>query len=178
MRLEGGSRKLALAAHVTCSVGWMGAVGSSLALAVAGLVSRHPPTVRGAYVTLELLGWYVVVPLSVSSLLTGLVSALGTTWGLFRHYWVVAKLVINLFATIVLLMYMQTLSTLAGLAERTLPGGDLGAIRSPSPVLHTGGALLLLFVATVLGAYKPKGVTAYGWRKQREPRRPTEVASG
>ena len=168
-------RKLALTAHVTSSVGWLGAVATSLALAVAGLVSEEPQTVRGAYVNLELLGWYVLVPSSLASLLTGLVSSLGTSWGLFRYYWVVAKLVINVFATVVLLMYMQSLDYLARLAVQTAAGGDLGGLRSSSPLLHAAAALLLLLVATVLGIYKPKGLTRYGWRKQQE-RRPVLVA--
>ena len=164
-------RKLALTAHVTSSVGWLGAVGSSLALAIAGLTSEDPQTVRGSYLTLELLGRYVLVPLSFASLLTGLVSSLGSTWGLFRHHWVVAKLVINVFATIVLLMYLQSLSYLGRLAAQTSPSGDLAGLRSSSPVLHAGGALVLLLVATVLGLYKPRGITRYGWRKQQERRR-------
>jgi hypothetical protein len=58
--------------------------------------------------------WFVLVPLSLASLLTGLVQSLGTPWGLFRHYWVLFKLLINVLATIVLLMYMQTLTYLGG----------------------------------------------------------------
>ncbi len=170
MTLAPSLRKVALTAHVTSSVGWLGAVGSSLALAVAGLISQDPQTVRGSYLTLELLGWYVLVPLSLASLLTGLVSSLGTTWGLFRHYWVVAKLVINVFASIVLLMYMQSLGYLADLAVQSSSSGDLTGLRSSSPVLHAGGALLLLLLATVLGLYKPRGITRYGWRKQQERR--------
>jgi len=171
MTMAPGLRKLALTAHVTSSVGWLGAVGSSLALAIAGLTSEDPQTVRGSYVTLELVGRYVLVPLSLASLLTGLISSLGTTWGLFRHHWVVAKLVINVFATIVLLMYLQSLGYLARLAAQTSPSGDLAGLRRSSPVLHAGGALVLLLVATVLGLYKPRGITRYGWRKQQERRR-------
>jgi hypothetical protein len=33
-------RKVVLVAHVGCSVGWLGAIVTSLVLAVAGLVSR------------------------------------------------------------------------------------------------------------------------------------------
>ncbi len=85
MTLAPRLRKAALTAHVTSSVGWLGAVGSSLALAVTGLIGPDPQTVRGSYLTREVLGWYVLIPLSFASLLTGLVSSLGTTWGLFRH---------------------------------------------------------------------------------------------
>jgi hypothetical protein len=165
-------RKLMLTAHVTSSVGWLGAVAVSFALGVAGLTSQDAQTIRGAYLSLELTGWFVLVPLSLASLLTGLVQSLGTTWGLFRHYWVLFKLLINLVATIVLLLYMQTLSYLAGIAaETTLSSGDLAELRNPSPVLHAGGALLLLLVATTLAVYKPRGMTRYGQRKQHERRR-------
>jgi len=167
-------RTFALTAHVTSSVGWLGAVAGFLALAVAGLTSQDAQTVRGAYLTMELIGWYALVPLSLASLLTGLVQSLGTTWGLFRHYWVLAKFLINVFATIVLLSYMmyrQTLSYLAGVAaETTLSSADLLGVRSISPVLHAGVALLLLLVATTLGVYKPRGMTRYGRRKQHEQR--------
>jgi len=91
--------------------------------------------------------------------------------GLFRHYWVLAKLLINVFATIVLLLYMQSLSYLAGVAaETTSSSGDLGVLRTPSVVLHAGAALLLLLVATTLAVYKPRGMTSYGQRKQHEQR--------
>jgi hypothetical protein len=113
MTMSPGLRKFALTAHVTSSVGWIGGGIGSLALAVAGLTSRDAQVVRAAYLMLELTGWYVLVPLSLASLLTGLAMSLGTAWGLFRHYWVLIKFLINVFANIVLLMYMQTLSHLA-----------------------------------------------------------------
>jgi hypothetical protein len=159
-------RKFALTAHVVCSVGWLGAVAVFLALAIAGLTSDDAEIVRGAYLTMDWAGWFVLVPLSFASLLTGLVQSWGTTWGLFRHYWVVAKLLINVFATSVLLLYTQTLDSLAGLAAETTSSSDLGALRSPSPVLHAGAALLLLLAATTLAVYKPRGLTPYGQRKQ------------
>jgi hypothetical protein len=161
-------RKLALTAHVTSSVGWLGAVAVFLVLAVVGLTSQDAQTVRGAYLVMEPAAWLVLVPLAFASLLTGLVQSLGTTWGLFRHYWVLAKLFINVFATIVLLLYTQTLSSLADLAaEKPLSSDDLGVLRSPSPVLHAGAALLLLLVATTLAVYKPRGMTPYGRRKEQ-----------
>jgi hypothetical protein len=164
-------RRFALTAHVSASVGWLGAVAGFLALAVAGFTSEDAQTVRAAYLTMELTGWFVLVPLAIASLLTGLVQALGTKWGLFRHYWVLVKLLINVFATIVLLLYMQTLGSLADVAaETTLSGDGLGMLRSPSPMLHAGAALLLLLVATTLAVYKPPGMTPYGQRKQHERR--------
>lgn len=80
-------RKLALTAHVTSSVGWLGAVAGFLALALTGLTSEDNQMARAAYLAMELYCWFVIVPLSLTSPLTGVVQSLGTTWGLFRHYW-------------------------------------------------------------------------------------------
>ena len=170
-------RKFALTAHVVCSVGWLGAVGVFLALSIAGLTSEDAQVVRGACLAMEAIGWFVLVPLSLASLLTGLVQALGTKWGLFRHYWVLAKLLINVSATIVLLLYMQSLGYLADLAAETSSSGVLGGLRSPSPTLHAAAALLLLLVAAALSVYKPRGMTRYGWRKQNEQRRHAEATT-
>jgi hypothetical protein len=160
-------RRFALTAHVTASVGWLGAVAGVLALAIAGVTSEDAQTVRAAYIAMDLTGWYVLVPLALASFLTGLVQSLVTNWGLFRHYWVLAKLLINVVATVVLLMYTQTLGSLADMAaETTFSGDDLSAVRSPSPVLHAGVGLLLLLAAVALAVYKPRGMTPYGWRKQ------------
>ena len=59
----------------------------------------------------------VLVPLSVASLLSGLVQALGTAWGLFRHYWVLIKLMLTVVATAVLLAYVSTLRLFADAAR-------------------------------------------------------------
>jgi hypothetical protein len=163
------ARKFALTAHVTSSVGWVGAVAAFLALAVVGLTSQDAQTVRGAYLVMEPAAWLVLVPLAFASLLTGLVMSLGTTWGLFRHYWVLFKLLINVFATIVLLTYMGTFSYMAGVAAD--PSADLALVRNTSPRLHAVLALVVLLVATVLAVYKPRGMTPYGQRKQREQRK-------
>jgi len=161
-------RKFALTAHVTSSVGWLGAVAAFLALAVVGLTSRDAQTVRGAYLAMEPAAWLVLVPLAFASLLTGLVVSLGTTWGLFRHYWVLFKLLITVFATVILLIYMGTFRYMAGVAAD--PSADLAVVRNVSPALHAVLALLVLLVATVLAVYKPRGVTPYGRRKQHEQR--------
>ena len=110
---------------------------------------------------MEATAWFVLVPLSLASLFTGVVQALGTPWGLFRHYWVIFKLAINLVATVVLLLYTQTLTYLARTAADSR-GQNVSELRDPSPVIHASAALLLLVVATALAIYKPRGTTRYG----------------
>ena len=96
-------RKVALTAHVTCSVALLGGIAAFLVLAVTGLVSSEAVVVQAVYVGMKLIAWCVVLPLVLAALLTGLIQSLGTEWGLFRHYWVIAKLAITVVTIAVLL---------------------------------------------------------------------------
>jgi hypothetical protein len=168
------ARKFALTAHVTSSVGSLGAVAGFLALALAGLTSQDAETVRAAYLAMELTTWSVIVPLIIASLLTGLVSALCTTWGLFRHYWVPVKLLLTVLATVVLLLQMRPIGYMGSVAAGTgLSSADLLGLRN-SLVAHAAGGLLVLLVAAILSVYKPRGMTRYGARKQSEQRAPSQ----
>jgi len=159
-----------LTAHITASVGWIGADAAFLALAVAGLTSKDAEMVRAAYLAMGLIAWFVIVPLSLASLLTGLVQSLGTKWGLFRHYWILIKFLIAILAIIVLLIHTQPIRLLAGAAAKTTLSS--ATLREPriQLVVAAGAGLLVLLVATTLAVYKPRGLTPYGWRKQHEQR--------
>jgi len=168
MIMTPGLRKFALTAHVTSSVGALGAVAAFLVLAIAGLAAKDSQMVRAAYLALDLTAWYVILPLVLASLVTGIVQSLGTPWGLFRHYWILAKLLLNVLVAIVLLLQMDGISYVAGVAaEITLSSTDLLGLRR-SIRTHAAGGLLVLLVPVVLSLYKPRGVTRYGWRKQHE----------
>ena len=94
--------------------------------------------------------------------------SLGTSWGLFRHYWVLVKFVITVVAAIILFMYTQTLEQLGTMARD--PTLTINGLRNGSPVLHAGLAVLALLVNATLSVYKPRGMTNYGRRKQRAQR--------
>jgi hypothetical protein len=159
-------RKFMLTAHVVSSVGWIGAVVAYLALVVAALTSQDPQTVRASFLAMELT-YFVLVPLAFGSLLTGVVQSLGSTWGLFRHYWVLFKLLLTVIATLVLLLNMQTVSSLADVAadadSADLPGAG-------GQLLHAGVGMLVLLMTVILAVFKPRGMTRYGQRKQHEVR--------
>lgn len=159
-----GVRKLGLTAHVTSSVGWLGAVVVFLAHAIIGMASQDPPTVRGVYLVMEPTARFVLIPLAFASLLTGVVQSLGTGWGLFQHYWIVVKLLMTASATIILLAYMETFRAMAAVAADQT--ADLALVRNASPVVHAVLAFVLLLIATVLAVYKPWGMTPYGRAKQ------------
>ena len=162
MLMTSSVRKLALTTHVTSSVGWLGAVASFLVLAIVGVTSQNAQMVRVAYLAMELVTWGVIVPFSLATLLTGIVQSLGTTWGLFRYYWIVAKLALTILATIILLVHTQPIGRVAALAaERVLSGADLHQLRIQL-IADAGAAMVALLVATTLSVYKPWGLTSYG----------------
>jgi hypothetical protein len=163
-------RKFALTLHVSVSVGWLGAVAGFMALAIAGLTNQDAEGVRAAYLAMEVTSRLVIVPLSFASLGTGLVSSVGTRWGLLRHYWVVAKLFLTIGATAFLLLHTQPIRHLAQAAAKApLSSADLRQVRIQLAA-DAGAALLVLLANTTLGVYKPRGLTRYGWRKERERR--------
>jgi hypothetical protein len=108
-----------------------------------------------------------MVPLSLASLLTGLIQSLGTPWGLFRHYWVLVKLFITVIATALLLLHTRVIDYVAGAAAgMSLAGGDLRGARIQLAVDAALG-LVALLAATTLAIYKPPGMTPFA-----RPRRP------
>jgi uncharacterized membrane protein len=167
MSMSPAVRKFALTIHLTCSVGWIGAVLAYLALGVAAVTNLDAQTVRAAWTGMEVIGWWVIVPLAIASLLTGLSMSLGTHWGLFRHYWVLISLALTMLCTVVLVLHMPTVSTMAELAQHA-DGADLRALGGD--LFHPAVGLVGLLAIAVLNVYKPAGVTPYGWRKQREQR--------
>ena len=167
MTVSPGLRKLVLTAHLTCSVGWIGAVVAYLALGVAAATGRDAATVRAAWIAMELVGRSALAPLAVAALLTGIAVSLGTPWGLFRHYWVLLSLLLTGVATAVLLLHLPDVSAGAA-AARAADGAALRGLGGDLP--HAGGGLLVLLVVAGLNVYKPRGLTPYGWRKQQEER--------
>jgi len=175
-------RKLGVTAHVTFSVGWLGADAGFLALAIAGLISQDAQMVRAVYLAMDLIGWFVIVPFSFAALLTGLVLALGTPWGLLRHYWILAKFLLTIGAIMVLLAHTNAMREAARasiVADATSSsirahlaaigaGGHLSDVQMQLAVA-AGAGLLVLLTTTTLGVYKPWGKTRYGRRTLLSP---------
>ena len=93
--MTAGVRKLGLTLHVVASVSWLGAVLGFLALTVPALWSAQAFVVRSAYVSMDVLARFAILPLCVASLITGVIQSLISPWGLLQHYWVAFKLVLN-----------------------------------------------------------------------------------
>jgi hypothetical protein len=169
MTMSPGLRKLALATHLTLAVGWIGAVGAYIALDIVAATSQNAQTLRSAYLAMDTIARSVIVPLAFASVLTGLVVSLGTTWGLFRHYWVLISFVLTVAATAVLLSETRVVGYFGDIAADPRTSGD--GLRALGNTLgHSVGGTVVLLVVLVLNVYKPRGMTRYGQRKQREER--------
>lgn len=167
MRLSPPLRQAALAVHLAVSVGWIGAVAAYLALDLAAATSADTATLRAAYLGMGLIAGSVIVPLALSALITGVVVSLGTKWGLLRHWWVLVSLALTVFATFVLVVETGTIAAYAAVAaDPATTATELRALGST--LVHSVGGSVVLLVVLVLNVYKPVGLTAYGWRRQRE----------
>ena len=165
-----GLRKVALAAHLTVSVGWVGAAAAYLALDVVAATSRDEQALRAAFIGMDLVAGSVIVPLAVATLLTGIVMSLGTRWGLFRHWWVVISLVMTVVAATVLVVETGTVSAMAVMAaDPSASGEELRGLGNT--LVHSIGGSAVLIAILVLNVVKPRGLTPYGWRVQRLERR-------
>jgi hypothetical protein len=157
MTLPAPWRRALLLVHVTSAVGLVGAVAGFLALALAGAGGDI-----GVYGAMRVLTVEVIVPLAAASLVVGVASSLLTPWGLLRHYWVIAKLGLTAIAVLVLLLQLPTISGLAEAAARGSLAGDSGG--QLAMIVHAGGGLVVLVLATLLSVYKPRGLTRRGLR--------------
>lgn len=181
MTLSPRWRRTWLTVHIACSVGWLGAVGVFLLLALTGLASTDPPRVTAVYLTLPLVIWGCIVPLSLAATLSGILQSLVTGWGLLRHYWVVIKLGLTVPATMVLLVHTRPVAAVATAASEE-PFGAGAALGHALPdrlqlVVAASAAALVLITVMTLGVVKPRGLTRYGQRRaeqRRSVRRPAQ----
>ena len=92
-------------------------------------------------------------PFAAISLVSGVVLALGTPWGLFRHFWITAKLVINVAMLAVSgAVLSRFVEEAAGRARDGVAVGDLG----PRILLGSSAGLVLLVTATALSVWRPR----------------------
>ena len=160
--MAGWVRKLGIVVHVVLSVGWLGAVAAFLALAVAALGSDEALS-RSAFIGMDLVGRWVLVPLSFGALASGIVQSIGTKWGLVRHYWVLVKLLLTIAATAILLLHQFTaVEEAARFAMQTTAEVGEPLRRFGVQLLTDAGlAAVVLTIITLIAIYKPWGLTPF-----------------
>ncbi|MBU5672149.1 hypothetical protein [Paenibacillus brevis] len=172
MTMSQSLRKLVLTLHVITAMIWLGSAAAYIPIAAYVLNNQDTDMIRSAIQIMSLVANYIVVPVAFATLLTGAALSLGTKWGLIRHYWILIKLLLTLFAVFMLIAYTQELSHAASIASQgILSSADIAVLKAPIHLTHPSGSVFIVIMATVLSVYKPKGMTKYGWRKQMEGKR-------
>jgi hypothetical protein len=161
MNLSPRWRKLLLVVHLVAAVGWVGAELVLLALAVSGVRGTDPRTV---YPAAGLVGAWLVAPLALVTLGTGLLQGLLTPWGLIRHWWVTIKLALTtlmtglvFFALLPGLRAAAGAATGSGTAGAAIGSGALTAAERAQFLVPPSVASSLLVLNVILSVYKPGG---------------------
>ncbi|MFF3112875.1 DUF2269 domain-containing protein [Kitasatospora sp. NPDC057904] len=170
-RLSPAARKWLVAVHLVASVGWLALMLCLLTLAAAALATDDAERVRAAYRAMGLLGDVLVLPLSLLTFASGVALGLGTTWGLFRHYWVSTKFWLTLAALGASAFALPDRLHDAVRAVDAHPVGpitaaELGFVRYNVVIVPSVALSLYLFMV-VLSVHKP-----WGRRAPRIPRPP------
>jgi hypothetical protein len=160
-RLSRRRRAVVLTVHIVMSVGWLGLDGALVALEVTSLSTVHPAVRTGIATATAVIACWVLVPVVFFSLVSGLVLALSTRWGLARHWWVLAK------CGIAAVLSAAGLLFLVRELPRILAGG--GNPAGMPTLIARLGALVLLLAATGLSVVKPWGKTPLGRKAQKLP---------
>jgi uncharacterized membrane protein len=140
------ARRAVLTAHIIASVGLLGDSAGFLAVAIRGAGTSDPGLADASYELLAMFSVVFGIPLSVVTLLTGIVLGISSKWGVVRHGWVAAKL-----ALVVSVMAVGAL--VIGPALEAMRHGDGG--RETVLILAAAYDVLALSLATGLSVYKP-----------------------
>lgn len=163
------TKKALVTTHVVFSGSWLGVGVVMVTLSVLGLRSEDVATVRVSYELLELFDMTILPWSSIGAILSGIAVSLTSKWGLVRHYWIAAKLLIAIAVITSAFGFIHRWVVSAAERSAQLPatsagiaagGGDLDL----QLVTAFGVAVFLVAVATVLSVFKPWGVTPFARR--------------
>ena len=154
-------RKTMVVVHVVTSVSWLALMLCLLTLGGEALATDDADTLRTAYRAMALLGDALVLPLSLLSLLSGLVLALGTPWGLFRYRWVSTKFWLTLVAAAASIFQLTARLHEAARVVAQHPAGPISAMHLGfmryNLVIIPVIALAVYLANVVLSVFKPWG---------------------
>jgi len=139
------ARRPLLVVHIVASVGLMGAVASSVLVAIAAASGKVGP--HAAYELISLQAAVFGIPLSFASLLTGVALGRVTKWGVLAYRWTTAKLALQL------LVILNGAFVLGPTVSARLDGEGSGW----GLVVAESVSVAMLLAAIVLSVFKPWG---------------------
>lgn len=152
-------RRLTVVLHVLFSAAWIGLTLGILALGIRAYTSQDPGVVAFAYRAGDVFGEWLLVPVALATLITGLALSVGTQWGLVRHKWVLVKFVLTVIT--VLLVAFSMAPGLSENADRAVAGTAVADIDMWIAPLVGTTTYAFMYVISVL---KPWGLTLWGRR--------------
>ncbi|MFJ2191157.1 DUF2269 domain-containing protein [Kitasatospora sp. NPDC087861] len=172
-RLSPSARKRLVVLHITVSVSWLALMLCLLTLAVTALTTDDADRLRTAYRAMGMLGDALILPLSLLTFLSGVALGLGTSWGLFRYYWVSTKFWLTLAAMAASVLALtdrlhDAVRVVAAHPTGPITAADLGFVRY-NTVIVPSVALALYLLNVVLSVFKPWGRRPEGARRGRIP---------
>ena len=136
--------------HYVSSVGWLGVGLCQFTIDVVGLSTSDGLLRHAGYELADVFDLGLLLPMAVVSLVSGVVRATRSRWGLFRHWWVAVKLVLTAALMVGDPLFLGAWNAAAaaggvgaGLRERLIAGA----------MVNVG----LLTLMTVLSVFKPWG---------------------
>jgi uncharacterized membrane protein len=160
VKLSRPARRASLVVHVVASAGWLGLSLGLLALGATAATTASVATVAASVRGMQLFADWLLLPLALLTLSSGVVLALGTPWGLARHRWVFTK-------------FWLTLATTTATVFALRPGVNSAvvAVAAGGPPPDAGDVLFGPVVSlsayvfmTVISLLKPWGPTRRGRR--------------
>lgn len=98
VKLTVSQKKGWLIAHIASIIIYFSGLFGTLLLAIAANLTSEQGLIYAAHLFIQYFDWFLIIPGAFASLLTGVWLAVRTNWGLTKHYWVIAKLLGNIFA--------------------------------------------------------------------------------
>ncbi|MET9516193.1 DUF2269 domain-containing protein [Streptomyces sp. NPDC002994] len=148
------ARRALLVTHVAASVGWLGLTVGLLALGITAYTTESPAITQAAYTSMKVFGDWLLAPVALLSLATGLVLSLGTPWGLARHRWVWVKFWLTLITGAATIFALRP--EISAAAALGIPDSSLVA----APIVASSA----YFFMTAISVLKPWGLTRRGRR--------------
>lgn len=136
---------------------WLGLSVGLLTLGITAYTTGDPSLTEAAYRAMKVFADWLLAPVAVATLVSGLVLSLGTPWGLARHRWVWIKFWITLATATATALALRP--EIQHAATAGVPDASLVA----APTVSTAAYLFM----TAISVLKPWGLTRRG-RRLRE----------
>ncbi|MFF7179850.1 DUF2269 domain-containing protein [Streptomyces sp. NPDC008121] len=152
--LQRPARRALLVFHVAVSVAWLGLSVGLLTLGITAYTTGDPSLTQAAYRAMKVFADWLLVPVALGTLVSGLVLSLGTPWGLARHRWVWIKFWITMVTA------AATVFALRPEIEHAATAGTPDSSLIAAPTVSTVAYLFM----TAISVLKPWGLTRRGRR--------------